>query len=241
MKIPSQLKAAWWLILVGVLTFFLSARLPDLLSGKAASADIAVFGVWMALLLAPLFSEVSLLGITLKREIGKLKEEIANQLTDVRTDLKNAIYIRTSFSPTIHFPSPAPDARIPAIEAQVKAAVAAEFAERGLRFEPQKEEAYVSDDAVFLFKTRYRIERELRRIATGRDLMVSNQRRYQPPHILANALVEWGLLSERLGKAVREVYAVCSAAIHGENISEKQVSFVRDVGGELVSALQSIE
>jgi hypothetical protein len=85
MKIPSQLKAAWWLILVGVLTFFLSARLPDLLSGKAASADIAVFGVWMALLLAPLFSEVSLLGITLKREIEKFKEEIVNQLTDVRT------------------------------------------------------------------------------------------------------------------------------------------------------------
>ena len=100
---------------------------------------------------------------------------------------------------------------------------------------------WASPLAVLLFKTRYRIERELRRIATGRDLIVFNQRRYQPPHILANALVECGLLSERLGKAVREVYAVCSAAIHGEDISEKQVSFVRDVGGELVSALQSIE
>lgn len=241
MKIPFQLKAAWWLILVGVLTFFLSARLPDLLSGKAAAADVAVFGVWMALLLAPLFSEVSLLGITLKNEIGKLKEEIGNQLTDVRTDLKNAIDIRTSFSPTIHFPSPAADAQIPAVEAQVKAAVAAAFAERGLRFEPKQEEPYVSDDALFLFKTRYQIERELRRIATGRDLIVSSQRRYQPAHVLASALVEWGLLSARLGNAVREVYAVCSAAIHGEDISEKQVAFVRDVGGELISALQSIE
>jgi hypothetical protein len=78
MKIPFQLKAIWWLILVGALTFFLSARLPDLLSGKAAAADVAVFGVWMALLLAPLFSEVSLLGITLKNEIGKLKDEIGS-------------------------------------------------------------------------------------------------------------------------------------------------------------------
>ena len=241
MKIQPPLKAAWWLFLVAGLTFFLKARLPDLLSGKAASADIAVFGVWMALLLAPLFSEVSLLGVTLKRELGKLKEEISSQLTDVRADLKNAIDIRTSFSPTIHFPSPAPDALLPAIEAQAKAAVAAEFAERGLLFEPQKKQAYVSDDAVFLFKTRYQIERELRRIATGRGLIPPGQRLYQPPHLLANALVEWGLLSERLGNAVREVYAVCSAGIHGEDISEKQVSFVKDVGGELVSALQSIE
>lgn len=138
MKVPFQLKAFWWLILVGVLTFFLSARLPDLLSGEAAAADIAVFGVWMALLLAPLFNEVSLLGVTLKSEIGKLKEEIRNQLTDVRTDLKNAIDIRTSFSPTIHFPSPAADAQIPAVEARVKAAVAAAFAERGLPFESKQ-------------------------------------------------------------------------------------------------------
>jgi hypothetical protein len=241
MKIPYQLKAIWWFILVGVLTIFLSARLPDLLSGKAAAADVAVFGVWMALLLAPLFTEVSLLGITLKNEIGKLKDEIGNQLADVRTELKNAIDIRTSISPTIHFPSPAADALIPAVEEQVKAAVAAAFAERGLRFEPKEKDLSVSDDTMFLFKTRYHIERELRRIATGRDLMLSNQRRYQPAHVLASALVDWGLLSARLGNAVREVYAVCSAAIHGENISEKQVAFVRDVGGELVSALHSIE
>lgn len=240
MKIPFNPKAVWWFILVGVLTFFLSARLPDLLSGKAVAADVAVFGVWMALLLAPLFSEVSLLGITLKNEIGKLKEDIGNQLTDVRTELRNAIDIRTSFSPTIHFPSPATDAQIPAIEAQVKAAVAAALAERDLRSVSINEEPKVSDDAVFLFKTRYQIERELRRIAAGRDLLMSNQRRYQPAHVLASALVEWGLLSPRLGNAVREVYAVCSAAIHVEDISEKQAAFVRDVAGELISALHSI-
>ena len=61
MKIPNWLKILWWLAVTGLLTYFLLARLPDLLSGKAAAADVAVFGVWMALLFAPLFSEVNLL------------------------------------------------------------------------------------------------------------------------------------------------------------------------------------
>lgn len=160
----------------------------------------------MALLLAPLFSEVSLLGITLKSEIGKLKDEIGNQLADVRTELKNAIDIQISFSPTIHFPSPAADAQIPAIEAQVKDAVAAAFAERGLRFEPKGEELYDSDDATFLFKMRSQIERELHRIATGRDLIVSNQRRYRPAQVLATALVECGLLRRLLCRFSRQRY-----------------------------------
>lgn len=228
--------------MVAALTYFLQARLPDLLSGKAAAADVAVFGVWMALLLAPLFTEVSLLGITLKNEIEELKGNIAAQLTEVRADLRNAVDVRTNFNPTIHFPSPAADAQIPAVEAQVKAAVAAALAERGVVFEPSQEQPKVPSDALFLFQTRYQIERELNRIANSREIVVTMaKRRHQPAHLLARSLVEWGLLSQRLGNAVREVYAVCSAGIHGEDVSEKQVGFVRDVGAELVAALQAIE
>lgn len=228
--------------MVAALTYFLHARLPDLLSGKAAAADVAVFGVWMALLLAPLFTEVSLLGITLKNEIEELKGNIAAQLTEVRADLRNAVDVRTNFNPTFHFPSPAADAQIPAVEAQVKAAVAAALAERGVVFKPSQEQPKVPSDALFLFETRFQIERELNRIANSREIVVTmSKRRHQPAHLLALSLVEWGLLSQRLGNAVREVYAVCSAGIHGEEVSEKQVGFVRDVGAELVAALQAIE
>ncbi len=109
---------------------WLAARLPDLLSGKAAASDIAVFGVWMALLLAPLFSEVSLLGVTLKNEIEELKGHIAAQIADVRADVRNAVDIRATVSPTFNIPPPT-DNQLPEIEAQVKAAVAAAFAEQG--------------------------------------------------------------------------------------------------------------
>lgn len=238
MHIPNWLKIVWWLAIVGTLTFFLRERLPDLLSGTAAAADVAVFGVWMALLLAPLFSEVTLLGITLKNEIEELKGHIAAQISDVRADVRNAVDIRATVSPTFNMPSPPADAKLPAIEAQVKAAVAAAFAEQG-KVASSSGSFAVSDDVGYLFATRYHLETELRRLATGREVGIAVKRAL-PTHLLTRSLVESGLLDPRLGNAIREVYSVCSPAIHGESISEAQVAFVRDVAPELISALRSI-
>jgi hypothetical protein len=240
MQLPNWLKVLWWLILVGLLSYFLRERLPDLLSGKAAPADIAVFGVWAALLLAPLFSEVTLLGVTLKNEIEELKGDIAAQFSEVRSDIRNAVDVRTTVSQTFHQPAPPTDAQLPAIESQVKAAVAAALAEHGGKIASDSDDLAVTDDVKFLFATRYHIESELRRIGTGREV-AAVVRRPAPVHLLSRSLVESGLLSPRLGNAIREVYSVCSPAIHGETVSEAQVAFVKDVGPELISALRSIQ
>ncbi|WP_051412954.1 hypothetical protein [Methylophilus sp. 5] len=239
MQLPNWAKILWWSILVGVLTYFLRERLPDLLTGKAAAADIAAFGVWMALLLAPLFNEVTLLGVTLKNQIEELKDHIATQIADVRADVRNAVDVRATVSPTFNLPGPPSDAQLPAIEAQVKAAVAAALAEHGSST-PVSTDFVVSDDVAYLFATRYHIESELRRLASDREIGATI-RRVPPTHLLSRSLVESGLLSPRLGNAIREVYSVCSPAIHGEPVTAAQVSFVRDVGPELIAALRSIE
>lgn len=53
MQFPNWLKVLWWAILFIGIGLFFRERLPDLLSGHAAAADVAVFGIWMALLLPP--------------------------------------------------------------------------------------------------------------------------------------------------------------------------------------------
>lgn len=239
MQFPNWLKVLWWAILVIGIGLFLRERLPDLLSGHAAAADVAVFGIWMALLLAPLFSEVALLGVTLKNEIEELKGNVATQLTNLRADIQNAIDVKTTISQTFHQLSPPPDAQLPALEAQVKSAVAAAFAEKGKTAMAPTPLA-VSDDIALLFATRYHIETELRRVATGREIGATI-RGPAPVILLSRSLVESGLLSPKLGNAIREVYSVCSPAIHGKEVSAAQVAFVRDVGPELISALRAIQ
>lgn len=238
MQFPNWAKLVWWLVLVLVLGAFLMERLPDLLAGNSEAADVVVFGVWMALMLAPLFSEVSLLGVTLKQEIDELKGHVAAQVAEVRSEVRNAIDVRTNFSPTFNIPSPPSDAQLPEIERRLRGAIESAFTEYGSRVRPPGN-AEISEDVQYLFATRFQIEKELRRIAAFREVTLQ-PRRPLPTQLLARSLVESGLLSPRLADAIREVYAVCSPAIHGEDVSQAQVEFVRDIGPKLISALRAV-
>jgi len=240
MKLPNWFKITWWLLITGVITWLLYNRYPDLVAGKATGADMVAFVIWVALLLAPLFNEVSLLGITLKQEAEELRKFVAAQLTDIRTEVRNAVDVRTTFSPHITIPAPATDSQLPELEARIKAAVSGAFASHGLKPPVATPPALrVSDDVSFLFATRYHIEQEIRRIVSSRELTPAS-RRPLPIFQLSRMLAEAGLIEPGLEHAIREVYAVCSPAVHGESVSDAQVAFAKDVGPELVAALRAI-
>lgn len=66
-------------------------------------------------------------------------------------------------------PAPVSDAQLPELEAKIKAAVSDALSAHGLSDESLNRPAIkVPDDVAFLFAARYAIERELRRIASGR-------------------------------------------------------------------------
>ncbi len=239
MKLPNWFKIIWWLLLVGLLSVFLLHRYPELALGRAVPADIVVFVIWVALLLAPLFNEVSLLGVTLKQQIDELKEHVANQITEVKSEVRNAVDVRATFSPHFNIPAPAADAQLPEIERRIKSAVSDALAEHGIRQPPPPAQIPVSTDVALLFATRYNLEKELRRISEARQLTVES-RRPMPLHHLIRALIQAELLEPRMASAIREVYSVCSPAIHGEEVTPAQIAFVQDVGPELIAALRAI-
>jgi hypothetical protein len=214
-------------------------RYPELKVGRAVPADIVVFVIWVALLLAPLFNEVSLLGITFKQQIDDLKEYVSSQITEVKSEVRNAVDVRATFSPHFNIPAPAADAQLPEIERRIKSAVSDALAGHGIQQPPPPAQVPVSQDVAILFATRYNLEKELRRIGESRQL-TSESRRPMPVIHLTRALVQAELLEPRLANAIREVYSVCSPAIHGEPVTQAQVAFVQDVGPELIATLRAI-
>ena len=56
---------------------------------------------------------------------------------------------------------------------------------------------------------------------------------------MLSSFVEIGLISPEQDESLRKVYAICSAAIHGEEISEAKINFVRDVAPEIIASLQA--
>jgi hypothetical protein len=240
MKLPNWLKILWWFLLTAGLTWVLYRRYPELVAGHAAAVDVFVFAVWAGLMLVPLFHEVSFLGVKLKQEVEDLKSFVAAQVGEIRSDVRNAVDVRTTFSPQIMIPTPVSDAQLPELEAKIKTAVSEALSAHGLKAgSADRATVEVPADVSFLFATRYAIEKEVRRIAN--DRLRTLDRRPLPIFRLGKALVEAEVMEPRLENAIREVYAVCSPAIHGEPVTQAQTNFVKDVGPELIAALRSIQ
>jgi hypothetical protein len=94
MKLPNWFKIIWWIILLILLSLFLCSRYENLSTGMGTTADIFIFLIWVALWLLPLFEELSFFGITLKKEVEKLKSDLTVQIDTLRTDIKNTINLQ---------------------------------------------------------------------------------------------------------------------------------------------------
>lgn len=94
MKLPNWFKILWWITLLVIVTVFLYNRYSDLITGDATTADIFIFLIWVALCLLPLFEELSFFGITLKKEVEKLKSDISTQIDTLKADIKNTINLQ---------------------------------------------------------------------------------------------------------------------------------------------------
>jgi hypothetical protein len=100
MKLPNWAKVVWWIVLLVILTTYLNERYTDLRSGRSIPVDVVVFLVWMGLLLAPLFNEVSLFGLTLKRQIEAVRRDLIEQVQSIKAEIQNTIQITNKVLPT---------------------------------------------------------------------------------------------------------------------------------------------
>jgi hypothetical protein len=240
MKLPNWFKILWWVLLLTCLGVFLATRYRDLIGGKSIGSEILVLVVWLALLLLPLFQEISLFGLTFKREFEALKTNVRDEVASIRAEIRNSVDVRTQISPNFVFPTPPPDSQLPAIEKSIQAALERELGKRDIPYAPFSPEALSTPpDADLLFRARYNIERELRRIWL-RHLEEYQERRFLPTLRIARSLVEWELITPGLEQAIREVWSVASPAIHGESVTQAKVAFVRDVAPQLVETLKAI-
>jgi len=241
MELKKWLKVAWWVILVLVITYFVAKRYDSIISGNATTVDIVILLVWISMLLAPLFSEVSIFGVKLKKEIDSLRSDLREQITSLRTEVQNSINVRQEFNPQISLAPPPSDSQLTILsknfEEIVKETLKAEGIHPSRMLQQRKIE--IPDDNMFLISTRYEIEKEVRRIYSGRFPDLRDRTLAVAPRILS-FLVESGLLTPRLGQVVREVYSICSVGVHAGKVSSEQMNFVKDLAPGLLASLKAI-
>lgn len=236
MKFPRWLKTLYWAALTALLTWVLLQRYQHVQVGSSQPIDIFLFLVWFALILCPLFAEINFFGLSLKKDIEELKRSVQNSFQNLTAELKNNNEFRPSYSPNIYVNRDAAD--YPNLEKKVESILG----KYGFKEQSEKTpdpSTVVPNATMEMFAIRYQIEKEIRRIYT--EMNFDDNRSKMPLFLLLQRLVKEGILPSDLFVATREVYSATSAAVHGEDVSESQLNFVRDTGPKLVSALTNMK
>jgi len=225
-------KFIWWLLVVIFMTTLMAQRYGALLAGMATTTDAVIFLIWISLLLAPLFREVSIFGVSLRKEIDSLRTETREQILNLRTDVQNSIHLQAEINPQINVYQALPEETLSSIKKQIQA-------ER-----PQKvpEKIEVPEFTQFAFSTRYTILKELDRILSGLKLDVwTSSIPLRGVHSALLFLKRQGLITEQVYNALETVIMICNKVIHGREPSEVEVQFVKDVAPSLIAKLTTIK
>lgn len=225
MKFGEKFKKIWWVILLSTLTIILIINLK-LFPNSIFSNDnyeLVLFIVWTCLMLIPLFGEIDLFGVKLKKDI----EEVKTKMFELKSELINS----NSFNPIINF-HPSRDEEL---EKEIKS------------FTPRDKTANlinneeIGEDELFLFKTRMSIEKELRRIFTNHSEFNNEEIRFETINSFLQNLNAKGLITGKFLETIKEIIAISNLGIHGEPVTKKQQFYVEFFSPVILKELKSIK
>ncbi|MET0463057.1 MAG: hypothetical protein ABW007_07880 [Chitinophagaceae bacterium] len=239
MKLPNWFKIIWWVLLLVLTGCIMLKRFKAVSLGLSNPFDIFIFIIFIALALVPIFSEMEFLGIKLKQEIEEFKRDIQVRLGDIKNEIKNSQTQTLNQTIQTYGPPPA-DSKLPEIENEIERIVKDKLKESGLLpRNSEKNKIEVPQPHLELFKIRYSIEIQLRRIS-GEYLPNNIRPRHQPLTLLIRELASQNVISNELQHVLHEMLSICNYAIHGESVTQSQVKLVTDYANEIIEILRRL-
>lgn len=214
-------KAVWGFIIWTLSLLYIIFNYSDFVA-DSNYIDILIIAVFAILTLMPLISEISLFGISIKKELNGFKNDIDEKLINLRNDIIS-VKLNNNISPNFYNMYPVSDTQ--QLESEM------EKLKRTSKYKPSSGiNLSISEDTIFFFKARYELEIKLRKIYYILFAR-SNYKILNFKEILSHSLFESFVMKKNypidISKSTREIYNICSRAIHGEKHNEEQENYVR--------------
>lgn len=243
-KIVSCLKNnMWYLILLALSTTYVLYYKHDIYQLEKLNAKNLIFIVWIVLLLFPLFSEMDIFGIKIKKEIDKAKAEVKENLNDIRmqiTELKitnsnaNTINFGGGFLPDEHKLNKMIKEYI--VESNTKPGNYGETItisnieeSKGVTSEIDFE---VTEESIYLFKVRLMLEKMLADLCEK-----TNYNSNKSTHEMVKHLYRCELLNFKTVDLINQIIKIANRGVHGEIVSNEYIDFIKKVLPELQKQL----
>ena len=239
--ISGKIKIVYWWTLWLLFTILLYSRRKQLFTSQINEIDIAIFGVWVVIMLLPLVSEVSILGVGIKRQLDDFKNTVNEKLLDIRTDIQS-ISISTQVGPfNVGTPQLTEEDRRniiselgPYLQEGYSSATIPDI--QLMTSELRLPNEFIPDpESSYLINVRYAFEKEVRRLYDK----ISEIERPTYYSQMVSILNKVGIIDNNTRQSLMEIYAVTSQAVHGQKVSKEQVDFVQDIALGLLLYLRN--
>ncbi|MFC0878839.1 hypothetical protein ACE01N_19745 [Saccharicrinis sp. FJH2] len=246
MKLPNWFKIIWWILLLGLTGTILFKRFEAITSGQSVPVDIFVFLIFIVLMLVPIFSEIEFFGIKLKKELNQLKDDLDIKFGDIKNEIKNS-QTQTVNQTFQTLGPPPPDNKLPELQDEIERILSVKFYTHGAVAVSKDAKIAsridVPEDNLLMFQVRYNIEKQLRRIWEERfnRTEFDDRIRHIPITRIIQELSKSEIINGNFYGILREILSICNYAIHGEKVTENQISFVTKNAKQIIDYLSEIK
>ncbi len=228
-------RKCWYLLLLVVSSWFVYQNRVVVLNFEFENFNSIslVFILWLVLLMLPLFSEMELFGVKLKKEVEKNRAEVKDSINELKTqmlDLRISNTLANSQSISIYTSQLPTDKEVKETLADV-----AKTPRQGIEQEKQSIDDFVSETSIYLFKVRFTLEKILSALCEKLSYSgIPNTNR------MLTYVLKSGLIDKKIADYISQVNAICNRGIHGEIISDEYIQLVEALLPKILSELNSI-
>jgi len=244
MKKFSLIKKHWWyLVLLFSSSIFVYANRYIILQEKLndISVMVLIFFCWLVLLFLPLFSEIEIVGVKLKRELEKTREELSHEIKEVRLDIVNLKFSnKNSSTVTVENNYLANGERLKEMKNEWSNSAqredhTGEKKVENIRQYNLSNKLDLPEVNIFLFKVRTYLEKNLVDICSKLGF-----ERLQNTREMIRFLNQKELINGKTVDLLTEINKISSRGIHGEILSEEYINFINEALPEVEQIFQSI-
>lgn len=219
-------KTYYW---IGLLIFFsliLGLRYFGLLTEIRKELFYSIFGLWICLILLPLFGEIEFFGIKLKKEIEELKKDVKSEIQSIKYEINtsNKQQVFLGYGP---LPS---DNKLAELEKEIDDLKGKykinENVREVLKTDELPSRFGVSEATIQLFQIRYKLEELITKIWNNyRDDQDSENGRIISPTKMLIDLKNLEIINTDISEIIRGILSICNSAVHGKMTTKKTKRF----------------
>ncbi len=217
------LRKWWYVILLIISSIYVWHYRFSIIDFSTIEAQDLIFFLWLILILFPLFSEIEILGVKVKKEIEKSVQEVKDSITELRLQVVSNS-ATSSANQTMNLYTLSIE-QMRALAKQIET-----LNEEGSRRDESSskintEVMDVPEQASFLFKVRYIIETKL----SVFDRAFIYEGKYRNTHSLLLWLKHEDLLDEETFTLIDQIVIIANRGIHGETVGDDYIEFIKQV------------